>query len=90
VELLVSDDVLDRVDRRPEEIRFARKDFRPFIEWLGSEDLVELYRSDRQHSRRATDRWPATQTPSSTTLTPSIGPATDILPQSALQFAAVL
>jgi len=40
--MLVGDDVLDRVDRRPEEIRFARKDFRPFIEWLGSEDLVEL------------------------------------------------
>src|SRR5947208_11967835 len=43
VKLLVGDDVLDGVDRRPEEIRFCGKDFRPFVERLGSEDLVEHY-----------------------------------------------
>src|ERR1700738_2227885 len=42
VELIVGDDFLDRIDRRPEEVRFARKDFRPVVERLGREDIAEV------------------------------------------------
>src|SRR5207248_8988032 len=42
VELLVGHHVLDGVDRRPEELRFCRKDFRPFDERPRREDRVQL------------------------------------------------
>src|ERR1700728_2101434 len=42
VELLVGDDILDRVDRRPEEIRFAGEDLRPLVKGVGGKDLIQL------------------------------------------------
>src|SRR5262245_5423372 len=42
VKLFVGNDVFDRVDRRPEEFRFRRKDLRPFAERFAGEDPVEF------------------------------------------------
>ena len=42
VKLLVGDDVFDRVDRRPEEVRFAGEDLGPLVQRLGREDLIQL------------------------------------------------
>src|SRR5208337_1693358 len=42
VELLIGDDILEAVDRRPEEIGLGRKDLRPFVQRTGRKDRVQL------------------------------------------------
>src|ERR1700761_1300781 len=47
MKLLVSDDIFDGVDRRPEEIRFTGEDLGPLVESLGGKDLIQL--ADQLH-----------------------------------------
>ena len=47
VELWIGKDLIDRVDRRPEEIGFGGEHFRPFVERFGGKDGDRARRSAR-------------------------------------------